>query len=339
MKAKISPDSVIRYFSGECTKAEEKAVEEWLYANPENARKAQEWLDNIGPSNMSVVNEVQLSRNDVWDELSHTVNTASDTTGWRIRPVKINVTALAAACFGLIVVVFAYWYTPSSTKSEEIVFRTNFGQTSKILLPDSSVVFLNGNSQIRYSAAWIGRERELWLEGEAFFDVQHLRNHSRFLVHLSNQKTIEVLGTEFNVSDRSAGSYIVLKSGSIKLDLPGARPALHLKPGDLIEIQQSEGKIAGIQTKTVDAEAYSMWKEGKWQLESTSLGEMIIKLNETYGLHIRTTRPELLKKQVSGSIPLPRNNREVIVLVEDIASLFQLKFYKKEGIIYLEEQE
>lgn len=334
MNGKVTPDIVIRYFAGDCTRTEEKAVEKWLQADLDHVRQAQLWLDQENTASASVMDEALMSRTDVWDSLSQAVNTSPRKRIGLLAPMT-----LAAALIGLIVVAFAYLYESSPGQGEEIVLKTSFGQTSKILLPDSSVVFLNGNSQIRYGASWLGKERELWLEGEAFFDVKHQPNHSRFLVHLPNQKTIQVLGTEFNVSDRSAGSYIVLKSGRIQLDLPGARPALHLKPGDMVEVQESKGQIANIKTTRVDAEAYAMWKEGKWELESTSLNEMLVRLNETYGLDVRARQPDLLTKRASGSIPLPRNDKEVVLLVQDLTTLFQLKASREEGVIYLDKEE
>jgi ferric-dicitrate binding protein FerR (iron transport regulator) len=62
--------------------------------------------------------------------------------------------------------------------------RTAFGKQKEIILPDQSVVILNGNSSIRYAAAWNSEKaREVWLEGEAYFAVQ-LHKVTRNLLYI-----------------------------------------------------------------------------------------------------------------------------------------------------------
>ena len=86
--------------------------------------------------------------------------------------------------------------------------NTDYGKISRLVVPDSSVVVLNANSTIKYEKKWDkNAPRELWLNGEAFFDVKHLdndhkiENYERFIVH-TNNTTVEVLGTSFDIRER-----------------------------------------------------------------------------------------------------------------------------------------
>ena len=66
----------------------------------------------------------------------------------------------------------------------EVEVVTNFGELKTITLPDGSVVKLNSNSKLRYDENWSGvEEREIWLEGEAFFDVIHTKQNTPFKVY------------------------------------------------------------------------------------------------------------------------------------------------------------
>jgi ferric-dicitrate binding protein FerR (iron transport regulator) len=200
------------------------------------------------------------------------------------------------------------------------------------------VVRLNGNSQLRYKASWKGKSREVWLDGEAFFNVTHTENHQQFLVHLSDKKDIEVLGTEFNVSDRTTGSYIVLKSGKIKLNLPEHTDSntnnIYLQPGDLVEVLAEKNQKNKIKKRVVNPQMYYAWTKGKWMLDATSLEEMLQRLQETYGITTVVSNKDLLKRRASGSIPLPAENVET--LITDIANLFELKIHKQDKHIYLD---
>lgn len=71
------------------------------------------------------------------------------------------------------------------------------GTKSIIQLPDGSKIWLNADSKLRYPEVFKGRTREIYLNGEAFFDVAKNPDHP-FIIHLANG-TVQVLGTSFNI--------------------------------------------------------------------------------------------------------------------------------------------
>lgn len=334
----LSAPLLKRYFAGDCTKAERALVETWLAAEEEHADRALQQVVPDAGANLPAV--LEAAKKEVWEKTLRQVRDNKAAPGGlgpllqlargRARKIKKACLQASAGLSTLILIGFvgqAYYQNQSTT------VRTGFGQVERITLPDQTVVYLNGNSQLTYKRFSAGKGREVWLEGEAFFQVRHLARHQKFMVHLSDQLDIEVLGTEFNVSNRKPGKAIVLKSGKIKLNLqtPNRQQHIYLKPGDLVT---GEGLAAGsFHKKTVDPEMYYAWIGYKWVLDGTTLGEMLGKLEETYGLKTVVSNKALLDRRASGSIPLPQNNAPA--LLGDIANLFELTILKKNGVLYL----
>ncbi len=91
-----------------------------------------------------------------------------------------------------------YWFFgKEEARTRENIVGTEKGSRSKLLLPDGSQVWLNGDSRISYGASFGKSSRELTLTGEAYFDVAGDPNHP--MIIRTATVTIRVLGTAFNV--------------------------------------------------------------------------------------------------------------------------------------------
>ncbi|MFD2572297.1 FecR family protein [Spirosoma soli] len=226
----------------------------------------------------------------------------------------------AAVFIGLVILASAAFWGYRKLLPTDLVQQTAFGKISKLTLPDGSLVTLNGNSRLRYSPRWTaGHTREVWLDGEGFFSVTHQQNHERFIVHLPNKSTIEVLGTQFNVLARESRAKVVLNKGKIQLHVgEQAQNKLIMKPGDLV--------YADVQTRTyyckrVDPAAQSAWQTGKLMFDGTSLAEVAQILKDTYGVTVEIADPELRRQTISGTIP----NQSMSTILNGLSSLFDLK--------------
>jgi ferric-dicitrate binding protein FerR (iron transport regulator) len=333
----LSAPLLKRYFDGDGTKAEKALVESWLAANPENADLALQVLDPLLDADAGLPAELLAAREEVWQKTIRQVQAKSPDGRLRslvgagpTRKRRKACLQAAAGLSGLILIGFA---GKTYLDNRPTVVSTAYGQVQRVTLPDQTVVYLNGNSRLTYDRFQSREAREVWLEGEAFFEVTHLKSREKFMVHLSDQVEIEVLGTAFNVSNRQPEKAIVLKSGKIKLKLLDKQKEkdIYMKPGDLVTTEDKP--TSGIHKKTVDPQVYYAWIARKWVLDDTSLGEMLLKLRETYGIKTLVTDKALLEKRASGSIPLPKDNAQA--LIGDIANLFELSIHKKGDTLYL----
>jgi len=153
---------------------------------------------------------------------------------------------LAASVLLLIATSFGIWRV-----AENASFPTqhvaNYGEWKTIELPDGSTVYLNANSTLQLSDNWESdNNRQVKLDGEAFFEVAKKPvTNAKFLV-TTDDLTIEVLGTQFNVNTKYKNTEVFLEEGKIKLNLEKANTIM--QPGDFIAYSKKTKKI--IETKS-----------------------------------------------------------------------------------------
>ena len=236
----------------------------------------------------------------------------------------------AAVFVGTLVFIGGSYFGYRYLTPAELTQQTAFGKIQTLRLPDGSVVTLNGNSRLRYAPQWASHQtREVWLDGEGFFQVTHQPNHERFVVHLPNKLNIEVLGTQFNVMARESRAKVVLNNGKIRLDVGDeAKEKLIMRPGDLI---YADVKTKEYYRKRVDAAAQSAWQTGRLTFDGTTLQEVATMLEETYGVTVVITDLDLQKQTISGSIP----NQSMPTILNGLSTLFDLRITKQANRIII----
>ena len=200
-----------------------------------------------------------------------------------------------------------------------ITHSTVYGEIATIILPDNSTVVLNGNSEIRYAPGLGQGAREVWIEGEAFFSVKHTHDNRKFVVHSSEELDVEVLGTEFNVYDRPDAVRVVLNSGKVKLNIRNGNEEprqIDMRPGELVELHED----LKYEKRDVNPELYTSWINGKVVLDNTSFREIVVLLEETYGLSVTVPDTTLYNERFSGTVP----SENVEALLKALALSFNL---------------
>jgi transmembrane sensor len=212
----------------------------------------------------------------------------------------------AAAC--LVMVAVGIWWIGTRTGHPEFSeIRTGYGEIKNILLPDSSVVILNANSSIRIPQQWTeSGGRQVWLEGEAYFQVQKQPSTVRkFVVH-TKQVDVEVLGTKFNVNARRQRAVVSLEEGKVRLSMNGVvtsvlekKAALVMRPGQVAEVDED------LQTKVNEDRAIgarSGWTRHEFHFDNTSLGEIAGMIQDTYGYDMIVADSSMLSFPISGDL-------------------------------------
>ena len=261
---------------------------------------------------------------------------ASDRSRVTERSLGGHWLSVAAAVMVLLVMsVLLYRFGGNYAKEKE--FATTYGEIKTITLPDSSRVTLNGNSSIRYSyQEQVTAPREVWLEGEAFFEVRKKKaatdgGHAlaiRFIVHTENL-SVQVLGTRFNVRHRRDQTQVVLEEGSVQLALEEQGRSWLMAPDELVEVHKGEKQI---NPQPVRAEDYTAWREGFIHFEGASFSDISQLLADNYDLTLHFENKEQASDiNLKGSFPA----HTIDVLLEAIANVTHTSI-KKEGktIIY-----
>lgn len=277
--------------------------ENWLKAHPEKEGVVQEakfLVLHLAQDNDGLcVNELD----EIWENLKESTDQFQNSKSSKQvlgRHIKLAQVYKAAAVFLLLLLSGLVWYR--LVYDVNLVYATSYGEKMTIQLPDSSTVVLNANSKLTVPKIWsVKDDRLVKLEGEAFFSVRHLQNHQLFMVELKDGVRVEVLGTEFNVSDRGGKDRVVLASGKVNvyIDTPLVISQVEMEPGQLIEVWKATGKTV---KKEVNTKLYTSWKDNKFIADNTSLAEIAELLEQNYGYPVVFKDRALADLRVTASL-------------------------------------
>lgn len=168
-----------------------------------------------------------------------------------------------------------------------------------LILSDSTRVWVNADSRLRYPVRFEGKREVYLLAGEAYFDVSRDENHP-FVVHTSRGR-VEVLGTEFDVNtyDEAAGVVTTLVEGSVRFaDSGKAAKSVVLKPG----FQLVTGDGNGWQVREVNVEEYIAWKNGEYVFNHQTLENMMKIVERNYDVTVFFSSEECKSLRFSGDL-------------------------------------
>lgn len=156
------------------------------------------------------------------------------------------------------------------------------GGQYQVTLPDGSKVWLNATSSLRFPTAFSGKERRVELHGEAYFEIAHNPNMP-FKVTTSNDLTVTVLGTHFNVMAYGDEENLktTLLEGAVKLE-KGAVNKL-IAPGQEGKLDKKTGQLT---IAEVDAEEAIAWKNGIFQFENADIATITRQLARWYDVDV-----------------------------------------------------
>jgi transmembrane sensor len=188
------------------------------------------------------------------------------------------------------------------------------GNRVRVMLPDSSVVWLNSESKFRYPANFETRKREVWLNGEAFFEV-HKNPKQRFIVHTATL-SVEAVGTSFNVLayDNDSIFETALVTGKVNI-LYGHSdiPAKMLDPMELAVYNKTSNSL---NVHHVDVEYYTCWKNGEFKFRNERLEVIAHKLERYYNLKIEFGSNEIKDYRLTGTFPVSESWEKILTVIE-----------------------
>ncbi|MEG0796553.1 MAG: FecR domain-containing protein [Odoribacter sp.] len=183
-----------------------------------------------------------------------------------------------------------------STDYNELCVPT--GGEFQLVLEDGTKVWLNSQTKIRYPVFFSKREREIYLEGEAYFEVAHDANRP-FYVRTKEEVKVQVLGTSFNVRAYGDEDCVetVLEKGSVRM-WRGSENMI-LKPGFRAIYDR---KIGQMSAASVDTELYTAWREGHFIFYKESIEQILLKLSRWYGMEVFFSSEEAKKIIFTGDV-------------------------------------
>lgn len=252
-----------------------------------------------------------------WQRLSYRMSkAASSPRQIRFKPNGWISAVAAVLILGLFISTTIFYLKSESLMSGYTRIETPRGEKSKVLLPDGTEVWLNANSSIRYPV-FSNSLREVELEGEAYFKVQHA-NDIPFVVHTA-RCDVKVLGTEFNIMayDRLNRSEVTLFKGRVEVQSGNQSAVLNV--GELYHISD-EGQYV----EKANLSLAHSWVENKLNFQKIPFSELIMRLENWYDVDIAYDRNRLGNTEFSGSF----KNEETIWQVLDALKVYMPINYK-----------
>ncbi|MBQ3826764.1 MAG: FecR domain-containing protein [Prevotella sp.] len=206
--------------------------------------------------------------------------------------------------------------TESLTKEQLLSARritTMHDKEFWLTLDDGTLVHLNYNTRLIYPEKFGRGDRNVILDGEAYFMVA--KDKSRpFIVHTPNGD-VKVYGTEFNVNTTGDNTSVVLVKGSVSVTPTGGKEQL-MNPGQLCEFS-----VENLMLSTIDVEPYIAWNEGKFSFEEWPLERIMQVISRWYGREVVFTSEDIKHQQYSGNFDRYEDIHPTMEAIESITGL------------------
>lgn len=184
-------------------------------------------------------------------------------------------------------------HLPSTPGKHEVVYNmisTPRGGQYKLSLPDGSSIWLNAASSIRYPTEFSGKERQVEIRGEAYFDIAP--DASKPFTVLVNGMKVDVLGTQFNINAYNDEAVIktTLLKGSVRVT--AGKATTLLTPGDQAQVNSGPGstKSGGPGSikliKASDTDEAVAWMHGVFKFNQVTIGPLMSAIARWYDVDL-----------------------------------------------------
>ena len=207
------------------------------------------------------------------------------------------------------------------SKMNEVVIP--FGKKSQLILGDGTKVWLNAGSRMAFPTKFTGKKREVFLDGEAYFEVAH-NQKIPFLVN-TNELSVKVLGTRFNISayETDRLTETVLLEGRVSVSersvLGLLRSEKILSPNQKASYDHKDRSITVINEP--DVEFSIAWTEGWFKFSQQSLEGVINKLQRYYNVQFVCDAEFSKSDLITGKLDLKESVDQVMTVLADVASI------------------
>lgn len=326
---------IYKYLSGEASEQEQDALMKWVSESAENekffAQQMNLWVSQTSPDSRADEKGYNL--------IKEKINSSGN---YFVKKVHKYIWFAAAAIAVLLALNIVQYLSEdvkepygddvklsklyhNVTPSNEVY--TVRGTKAKIILPDSSIVWLNSDSKISYPNSFSAASRNVQFSGEAYFDVVH--NPGRpMIIKTSKGYYYKVLGTKFNLKsyDNDQNEEITLYSGKVQVfDTDKNKNVMltELQPKKIM-ILHKDNIVSTSQVS--EPQQNSQWKEGVLDFNDTQMSEVIKMLERWHGVNFIVKDPQILNYKFTA-----RFKSESIVQILDYIRMTTFIDYSIKG--------
>jgi transmembrane sensor len=294
-----------KYNRGECSPKEKELLENFLESFQNNPG---EWIE-------TEMGDQKTAEGKIYSEIIKNIDKEKNQNNRLIffSPVLLK---RAASIIFIIIAGLGILYISGifQQKTDSIVWHekiTSPGEKSLITLSDGSKINLNADSKLKYPGQFDGTIRDVYLEGEGYFEVYHNRNKP-FIVHAENLTTT-VLGTKFDISAYPDAKTISVSLLEGKVKVAGSekgknKEVIFLQPKEKL-LYNKENNISSFGAfDSVDAVG---WKDNVYKFENEPLNNVLSRLERAFGVKFRLTDKSVLAQKIT--IKFEKNSLQTVI--------------------------
>lgn len=288
-KKQSKADLLEKYMNNSCTKQEFEELMELIKTSQDfedfDSPIKKHW-ENVGLKTLPhIVN---------WNRISSNIKLRL----WALKKTKLQFKFAAAVVLVITAFSFILYRNVNIDHTLYLTQHSGVAKTKTVLLSDGTKVTLNANSDLRYPQNFNGKTREVYLKGEAYFQVVHNVNKP-FIIHSGKLKT-EVLGTTFIVSAYSQVKpmNVTVLTGKVAVKDESTRALAILTRGQSATIEGNKKTFA--LTSLANPEDAIAWMEDKLIFDNADLEGVALKLSNKYGVAIKVTGNKLPQQRITA---------------------------------------
>ena len=285
---------IVKYLKGEASLDEKKAVLFWIDESAENKEEFANWKRIWALSEKASEDE-----NLAYKNFLRVTEREKEKNRFKKIMAQAAIFILLIGLGGAISYVFINSASNQEIYQAKYTVKSPLGQMTELKLPDGTFVLLNSGSKIEYNTDFSQGQREIFLEGEAFFDVEKDTEHP-FMVK-SKVLDVRVYGTSFNVQAYPGEEIFstTLVEGSISVMDKAGKEIAQLKPGDNASFAKDENRLI---VQKVNTGIYTSWREGQVTFRNEKLKDIAKLIERWYNVEIIIRSEELGNERYFGTI-------------------------------------
>jgi ferric-dicitrate binding protein FerR (iron transport regulator) len=202
--------------------------------------------------------------------------------------------------------------------------QTGNHERKVIVLSDSTRIILNAASELRYPSHFNGDQREVYLEGEAFFEVSQAAEWP-FIIHAPGNFKTTVLGTSFNIKAYAGRRQAVVSvvSGKVKIS-SNNKDLSTLQKGEELRLVVPTGEIS--KRRNIDNANILAWQSGDIVFNDETLADILKDLQIYYGVNIQLKNEQLANLLITTGF---QKNTSIESALENISALANARYAKE----------
>jgi len=355
-------EKIVNVLAAKASQEELAEVRQWLSENDDHRRLYDEYA-TVWNASGAICRKDDYQPDAAWTALNKRMKPQKHNTQRYpvLRKKVLMMAAMMAAVFvaGMSVHRFSGNTVEKNIRLMYTEYTSPYGSRSNVRLPDGSTVWLNAGSSLRYSSDFNVRHREVFLEGEGYFDVT--RNEQMSFLVKTSTITVKALGTAFNVKAYPEESFVetTVERGAVQLIDPlsssqettilraqqkavivkekqpektTVETPLHESMPDETIVPIDFVPIASVEVNSnVMTKAYTSWKDTRWVIEREKLSNFAVKLERRFNVQFVFNDEELKDYVFSGKF----EDETLDQILEALKLTAPILYRVKQNTVYL----